>query len=107
MPSPKKKKYEEISLFFETFIGEYVELMTTRTIETVIDTEEGAAVATIPLTVKGYLLDKDDIYYYIGDGPGQVESGVRITSVDAITIVKQKTRLDEILDEMDEPGELN
>ena len=100
----KIKKYKEYTLFSDIFIGEYVELTTSLSLKTAIDAgEEGQIIQDGPVNVTGFLLDQDDTYYYLGEGPSAMDTAVKIDAVKAITIVKQKTIFDEILDEMPNP----
>lgn len=93
------------NLFFNIFAGELVQITTDVRIKTVADSEEGSTISEFPVTIQGYLLDQDLMYYYLGESPGAVSTAITITSVKAITIVESKTEFDEILDDMPEPKE--
>lgn len=103
--SKSKKKPPETTLFFNIFVGEFVELTTKLYIKAMIDSDEGHTVQEMPVTIQGYLLDQDEKYFYIGDGPGAIETAVEIPTVAAITIVKQKGPLDQIFDSMPNPSD--
>jgi hypothetical protein len=95
--------YQELSLFFQTFVGEFVEVTTDIMIKTQIDTEEGIALQESPLSIQGFLLDEDDKYYYLGSGPGEIEHAVKIENVKAIGIAKVKSVYDDVFDAMPDP----
>lgn len=94
---------QEESLFFLTFIGEFVEVTTNLMVKSQIETEEGTGISESPITIRGYLLDEDNKYYYMGGRPDAVSNAIKKTSVKLIEIVEPKTQLDEVLDSMGEP----
>jgi hypothetical protein len=79
-------------LFWTTFIGEYVEILCK------YETSE-----RMPLSVIGYLLDIDDIYYYIGAGPLQVESALKKEDVCFISIINNVDPTTQMLEDMPIP----
>ena len=93
----------EESLFFLTFIGEYVQVTSNLMTKKQIETDEGVGILETPITIVGYLLDEDDKYYYMGGRPDSVSDAIKKTSVKMIQIVEFKTELDEVLDSMGEP----
>jgi hypothetical protein len=103
---PEAPKYEELSLFFQTFVGEYVQVTTDIMVKSQLESEEGVIIQETPLVFQGFLLDEDSKYYYLGEGPGEIANAVKIDSVKGISIVPQvvvKTEFDNILDDMPDP----
>ena len=91
----KNKKASSTSLdqFFLTFVGEYVSVIG----EFTSIGEKGAVTAT------GYLLDTDDLFYYLGSGADNIDTAIKKTSVHCIEIIKERDLHMEILDKMDIP----
>ena len=102
----RRKKETNSELFFTTFAGEYVKIITTVIISETIETEEGIATSESPLTVEGFLLDFDDTFFYLGAGPEQVSHAVNKETVSVVQTgveVKDVGIYDEILESMPDP----
>lgn len=82
--SLKKKKKD---LFWTTFMGEFVEILTR------VDSPD-----RMPLVAQGYLLDRDDEYYYLGEGILEVDAAIKKTDVVIITSRKEKDPTLEVLE---------
>jgi hypothetical protein len=84
--------------FWATFTGEYVEILAKFV---------GGEGVPMPLTIQGFLLDRDDEYYYIGEGPIEINCCVKRSDVIFISILdpegKEKDALKEILEDMPVP----
>lgn len=93
MAGNKKRKSQVDNLFFLTFIGEKVEMMCN------FEMLE----KNYPQVIQGYLLDKDDEYYYMGSGPDEIQSVVRIADVKYLHIIKDIDPMLEVLDNMQTP----
>lgn len=91
------------NLFNITFIGEYVEIGMNLTDTYSTETAEGYQSGTALATLRGYLLEVDDEYYYIGETPDAVEKAIRKEHVLTIDIVDQDKVFDKILEELDTP----
>jgi hypothetical protein len=86
----KKKKTtsgSDLSLFFSVFAGELVEFMTTQMSTITTQTDEGTETGEYPWAIKGYLLDEDENFYYIGRSPTEVTSGIKKDVVIAVAII--------------------
>lgn len=83
---------QEDDFFFLTFIGEYVEV-TTKIIASAPEQN-----VNIPLTIRGFLLDQDENFYYLGEGPGNIKHAVDKELVGIFTIIAAKSEFEEILD---------
>jgi hypothetical protein len=97
----KKKKTNEV--FFLTFVGEFVSLLTSMVRTESVTAEEGTVEETIPLVFQGYLLDADDDFFYLGDTPNEVNKVVKRAVVNALEITRQKDSFSDILDNVDIP----
>lgn len=88
-----KKEKEKDSIFFYTFVGNYVEVV-------------GAFYnqnQEVPLSIQGYLLDQDDEYYFLGDHPHNITHAVKIESVRYIAIYSDDDQYKKVLVEMCPP----
>lgn len=99
--------------FFATFVGEYVRVILDLTISETLETEEGVLNQSTPMAVEGFLLDYDDTYYYLGDGPNNVSQAIKKEKVSAVQVAQiegPKTKYDILLDSLpDSPkkGDIN
>lgn len=91
------------SLFFTTFIGEYVQLTTNVMQSVSSQNEEQIVTQEIPVIVEGFLLDLDETYFYLGSSPDAVEHAVKNDSIIHIAIVNPKSELEEYLDSVEIP----
>lgn len=101
MTTKRKKKTLDKSLFFLTFIGEYVQIKLDLSSKMHAESNEGLVTEEGPLTLQGYLLDMDKNFYYLGGSPGSVTDAVKKIAVKHIRIVpveQPKTIFDDILD---------
>ena len=103
-----KDEMKEIdrALFTSTFIGEYVEIVAKFFQTFKEETENGIIEGSGPASIKGFLLEFDDDYYYLGDDPNSVNKVIKKEGVWYIEIVENKSQYDQILDDMqvDESG---
>jgi hypothetical protein len=102
----KKKRKLTSNRFFDTFAGEEVRIFTKVSVSEGIETEQGTIKQEAPMTVVGFLLDFDEEYYFVGDGPDQVSSAVKIDQVALIQEVKKLDHYDLMLEGAD-PRKLN
>lgn len=96
---------EEFTLFFNTFVGEFVQITTGMMTKEQIDTEQGSAIAEGPVILGGYLLDEDDKYYYLGPTPDGITDAIKKVTVKHIQIIPPKSKYDEIMDKTPEPSD--
>ena len=74
-------------LFFNTFVGEYVEMMTNVKSSTQMQHEDGSIESgEYPWIIHGYLLDEDDDYYFIGINSDSVNSAISKNIVLSVSI---------------------
>lgn len=97
--SPTKEDFNEYShtkdseTFFLTFVGEYVEVC-----GSFFHSSEEMAIR-----VRGYLLDIDNTYLYLGDGPDEIEHAIRKDKVIWLQVITQNNEYQVILKEMGKP----
>lgn len=100
------KKKEKIN-FLRIFIGDYVVITTSLkyTKSALVETENGHEPVTYDdlLVYKGYFVDIDDEYVYLGAGDMKVSMAIRKEEVKAIEIEEIKSVEDELLDNMEVP----
>ena len=86
------KKSTEPSSFFLSFIGEYVQVVTSFQLATA-DSPDVA----MPLIIESYVLDADDQYIYLGEEGDQIRQAVKIDYVVYVHILeKDSSDLEEI-----------
>lgn len=98
------KKQPLFSLFESTFIGESVRIITNKEITESIQSEEEIKDITSSMVLYGVLLDKDDMYYYLGNSPEEVSQAIKISDVSIIQIEEIVDEFTEILDNMPNPS---
>lgn len=108
---PKKTKMttgNDTTLFFNSFVGELVEIMTNRMSTVITQTEEGTETGEYPWAITGYLLDEDENFYYIGRSPTEVSSAIKKEIVIGVTITDNPdNRIMEALGNIKDKGDLN
>lgn len=82
-------------LFWVTFMGEYVQILTRSRYET----PEGNQ-----MQIQGYMLDMDERFYYIGDNALEVKAAICKQDVSFISVIEDKDPAMEMLEEW-EPNE--
>ncbi len=83
--------------FFKTFRNEFVSILTRTQIEHTVSTATSVESMKTPLNIKGFLLDIDDDYYYLGMTPEFINQTVKIDEVIHIEIVPEEADLMEQL----------
>jgi len=118
----KKKKEEEVikdtsekeapevnvsSPFFLSFFGQRVKVLTSIFQSFSVNTPEGIAQESLPITIMGYILDADDQYYYIGSNPHEIRQAIKKEKVIAIEVYteedEQAENYDKLLEGMGVP----
>lgn len=88
---------------FEIFAGEHVSLLTKMTMERSVNNGEMIETVKTPISVKGYLTEADDVYYYLGLTPGTISQAVKI---DEVTHVEPVGEEDELMEQLLVDGEI-
>lgn len=100
----KKRNKQGLDLFSSTFLGEYVGIMTKMKSTIVQESEESSVTQTAPMLLKGYLLDMDTNYYYLGDTANEVSQAIKKVQVFHIEIEKPMDALDHMLEGIETPS---
>jgi len=76
-------------VFWATFTGEFVEILC-----------EDVSIGEnrLPLTVQGFLLDMDDEYLFIGEGPIEINAAVKKRLIAFISIIDPEDKKEEFLE---------
>jgi hypothetical protein len=104
--APKKKQIEEdtINTFVLAFMGEYVSIITDIMILDYSQNDSQALEQNAPMVARGFLLDEDDHFLYLGDNPLEISQAVAKKKIAMIHMEKKKNKYEELLDEMgDDP----
>lgn len=91
---------EKINLFLENFVGEEVEFILTVYFKNEEHSEEGSIIQKNPLAVRGFVIDIDDEYIYLGDTSDGITRFVRKDLVAGGDIVKVNDGFDDMLNSM-------
>jgi hypothetical protein len=86
------KKTNEPNSFFLSFIGEYVQVITSFQLA-----DANSPEASVPLIIEGYVLDADDDYIYMGEDGDQIRQAVKNNHVVYVHIIEKESELEEIL----------
>lgn len=89
------------SVFFDTFIGEYVEIVLKLKNKTIVSSPEETVERIGYVSFNGFLLDIDDVYYYIGETTTQIYRAVAIKDVVSISI--DSIEPESVLNDIDVP----
>lgn len=79
-------------LFFDIFIGEFVDIITKRKTSRIsVDPETGETEQIeVPMMISGYILDEDESYYFIGSTERHVTHAVKKSIVDHVSVSNQE-----------------
>lgn len=95
-------------LFFDCFIGEYVMVLTTMTVNTEKENDSGDVfLIPKPLQILGFLVDADIENLYLGDTANNITKAIPRHNVVCVEISEQLTSEDEILSNFDVPTNRN
>lgn len=101
-----KKKSAKVDRVFEIFVGEFIEVVTSRVAKSIETNEETQSIMEAPLSYSGVLLDADDHHYFLGGNDAAVTACIRRDIVDVIRMAemeKEPSIYQELLDNMPEP----
>lgn len=93
------------SIFYKTFIGEYVFLLTAIMTSKAEVHDEQMIEVNKPIKLLGYLLDMDSEYYYVGETPNKISQAIKIQDVCHVEIAEFRDSKDELLDRFDIPND--
>ena len=98
--APRKKTN---SVFFNMFVGEYVLFITKLSTKKIHQTEDHTTEETQPIAIEGFLLDMDEKWFFVGPTFDEVACALKQDDVMEITILKERSPYDSILDDIDTP----
>lgn len=100
----KRSNPTEVSqTFLLSFVGEYVNIVTDILIMEIVNTEEGALEQSAPLIARGYLLDCDSQYVYLGDSPHEIAQAILRKKIALIQRQTEKSAYEDMLNDMPDP----
>lgn len=89
-------------LSLDSFIGQFVEIITTVNITSVYSTDDGVSEKSKPLVITGTFLGHDEENVYIGDEEGSVSDALNRNQIINIGITKTVDQFDALLDAADD-----
>lgn len=104
MWSKKEVDKDKNSIFIANFAGQLVEIFTgimQRIVET--DANQNTISQEIPLVVRGFIIDIDDEFVYLGETLDGVSKATKIGPgmiIEIVQAVQPKSEFDDILDNM-------
>ena len=101
----RKKNKSDLSLFMETFWSEYVEVLLKQSVSSTEATEDGGVNShTGPISVRGFVLDEDDHFLYLGeDIENKAVRAVERSTIALIEVVQPDETLDTLLEHLEVP----
>jgi len=95
------------NVFAANFMGQQVEFILSVYFKSEDHSEEGSLIQQNPLAVRGFVLDIDDTYIYLGDTPDGITRFLRKDLIAGGDIVKDSDGFDEILSQLPTDGTSN
>lgn len=98
------KKTKDVNPFFETFVGEYIQVVQDFEITTYIQvSEEQSQEVRMPMTCTGFLMDLVDGMVYLSPDGENINQALPFSSVRHVEIVELKDEVQEMLDNSPDP----
>lgn len=82
---------------FDLFCGEYVSILTKMTTERSTSTPDRVESIKMPVSVQGFLVEADDLHYYLGISPELITQAICISDVIHIEISQEEANVMEQL----------
>lgn len=104
--STKKKPQgppETPQTFMLSFIGEYVNIVTDIMIAEYTNTEDGPLEQNAPMVARGYMLDADDDYVYLGEDPFEITQAIQTKRIVLVQREIKSSAYDDLLNGMPDP----
>lgn len=99
----KKQASEPAQTFVLSFIGEYVNIVTDIMIAEYTNTEEGAVEQNAPMVARGYMLDSDSDYVYLGEDPFEITQAIQKKRIVLVQREVKTSAYDDLLNGMPDP----
>jgi hypothetical protein len=80
LKATSEKEAPEVNVsspFFLSFFGQRVKIMANIYKQYGVQTREGIAQESLPISLTGYILDADEQYYYIGGTPHEIKTAIK------------------------------
>lgn len=97
----------KLTLLADTFIGEEVEILLDLNHKSVEETSEGSLIQESPLSTRGFLLDLDDDFLYLGSTADEITKAIHRNYVVGIEVLQVRTEFDYLLDKVPTEGQGN
>lgn len=105
MPPKKKQAHnEQIDTFVLAFMGEFVNIVTDIMIVEYVQNDTQTLEQNAPMVAQGYVLDIDDVYFYLGDNPLEVARAIAKNRIVMISVERKKSKYEELLENMNDPN---
>lgn len=80
-------KKQELTLFEEAFVGQFV-MVVTNMIQTASIAHEDGSIesAEVPVSMTGFLIGVDNLYYYLGKSPEEIQTAIKKRSINQISL---------------------
>ncbi len=88
----RPKKTRAKTLFYDLFIGEWVDVITKGLIEITEQSESGISSSKTPMVLSGYVIDIDDLFIYLGPEPFTVSQAVKKDEYISIAVVERQEK---------------
>jgi len=99
-----QKMKKQVNAFFETFAGEYIQIVQDFEITTYINvSEDQSQEVRMPMTCTGFLMDLVDGMVYLSPDGENINQALPFDSVKHVEIVELKDAEQEALDEVPDP----
>ncbi len=102
-PKSKPQVNEQIDTFVLAFMGEFVNVITDIMIVDYAQNDLQTLEQNAPMIARGFLLDADNNYLYLGDNPLEVSQAISKARITMVQIERKKSKYEEMLDEMGDP----
>lgn len=89
--------------FHQAFIGVKVEIVADFYQNYVEETMDSRISNNSPASIQGYILDIDDIFFYLGKNPNEVTMALEKDRVMYIEVIEEKSPYDDMLDALPVP----
>ena len=93
MKRTRKSIPEENTIFFQAFMGEYVEIAGSFVHEN----------ESMSIRIEGYLLAQDDNFFFLGKNPDEITHAIKKSNIVLIQTVTMENEYTEILNNMEIP----
>jgi len=103
-PKKRPSDAQTINTFVLAFMGEYINIVTDIMIVDYSQNESQSMEQNAPLVARGFLLDEDENYVFIGDNPLEIAQAIAKSRIVMIQIEKKKSKYEELLEDMGEPS---